>query len=58
MSTTYASINNLSSPAAVFLANPSGNISTYGPGEKRGDPNQKDAYYKLSFQLIYNLYHR
>jgi hypothetical protein len=58
VSTTYASINNLSSPAAVFLANPSGNISTYGPGEKRGDPNQKDAYYKLSFQLIYNLYHR
>ncbi len=58
VSTTYTSINNLSSPAAVFLANPNGNSSTYGPGEKRGDPNQKDAYYKLSFQLIYNLYHR
>ena len=58
VSTTYTSINNLSSPAAVFLANPNGNSSAYGPGEKRGDPNQKDAYYKLSFQLICNLYHR
>jgi len=58
VSTTYTSTSNLNSPAAVFLANPSGNSSAYGPGEKRGDPNQKDAYYKLSFQLIYNLYHR
>ncbi len=58
VSTTYTSTSNLSSSAAVYLANPSGNSNAYGPGEKRGDPNQKDAYYKLSFQLIYNLFHR
>jgi hypothetical protein len=58
VSTSYTSISNLNSPEAVFLSNPSGNAINYGPGEKRGDPNQKDAYYKLSFQLIYNLYHR
>lgn len=52
VSTKYADPSLLSSPAAVFLSNPS---LAYTTGDKRGDSNQFDAYYRLSFQLIYNI---
>ena len=52
VSTKYADPSLLSSPAAVFLSNPS---LAYTTGDKRGDSNQFDAYYRLTFQLIYNI---
>ena len=52
VSTKYADPSLMASSAASYLSNPS---SVYSVGDKRGDPNQFDAYYRLTFQLIYNI---
>jgi hypothetical protein len=52
VSTKYTDPSLLSSPAAIYLSNPS---LAYTIGDKRGDSNQMDAYYRLTFQLIYNI---
>ena len=54
VSTTYADPAQLSSPQAIYFSNPSGN-PIFNPGEKRGDPNQKDAYYHVNLIVTRNL---
>lgn len=58
VSTFYADPSTLSNPAAAYLSNPSLGSVLFLPGDKRGDLNQKDAYYRLSFSIIFNLKHR
>ena len=55
VSTTYANPANLTSPEAVYLANPVAGNPMFNPGEKRGDSNQKDAYYHVNFIVTRNL---
>jgi len=54
VSTVYADPVNLSSEAAA-LANPVVGNPAFAPGEKRGDPNQKDAYYHMNIVVTRNL---
>lgn len=55
VSTTYADPTQLSSPEAQYFSNPVAGSSPFVPGEKRGDTNQKDAYYHVNFILTRNL---
>ena len=51
VSGNYADPTTLSTEGAYF-SNPD---SPYGPGDKRGDPNQKDAYYHMNVVFTRNL---
>ena len=51
VSGNYADPTTLSTEGAYF-SNPG---SPYGPGDKRGDPNQKDAYYHMNVVFTRNL---
>ena len=42
-------------PDAAYLSNPVENNSSYAPGQKRGDPDQKDAYYHMNIIITRNL---
>ena len=55
VSTVYADPASLSPQAVEFanMADPSD--MGYSPGEKRGDPNQKDAYYHMNIVFTRNL---
>lgn len=55
VSTVYADPFDLSDEAQYFsnLADPSN--PSFGPGQQRGDPNQKDAYYHMNVILTRNL---
>jgi len=55
VSTTYANPADLSSPEAVYFANPASGNPMFNPGEKRGDSNQKDAYYHVNVIVTRNL---
>lgn len=55
VSTVYADPGNLSSQALEFANMADPNDAGYGPGEKRGDPNQKDAYYHMNIVFTRNL---
>jgi hypothetical protein len=55
VSTFYPEIGVLTDPAAAYLSNPSNSPELFLPGSRRGDLNQKDAYYRLSASLIFNL---
>lgn len=54
VSTVYADPVNLS-PEAAALANPVVGNPSFAPGQKRGDPNQKDAYYHMNIVVTRNL---
>lgn len=54
VSTVYADPVNLS-PQAAALANPAVGNPSFDPGQKRGDPNQKDAYYHMNIVVTRNL---
>jgi hypothetical protein len=51
VSGNYADPSNLSEEGAYF-SNPD---SPYIPGDKRGDPNQKDAYYHMNVVFTRNI---
>ncbi|MEJ6686610.1 MAG: hypothetical protein QNK70_04965 [Crocinitomicaceae bacterium] len=53
VSTTYADPSILS-PEAAALANPTSGNPSFAPGQKRGDPNQKDAYYHMNVVITRN----
>ena len=58
VSTVYADPNDInfsSDPNAAYFANPVENNPSYAPGQKRGDPNQKDAYYHMNIVVTRNL---
>lgn len=62
VSTVYADPSVLGSPEAVALANPSDQSITVGNGfnwfaggEKRGDSDDKDAYYHLNIVILKNI---
>ena len=58
VSTIYADPNDISfsdDPDAAYFANPVNGNPAYAPGEKRGDPNQKDAYYHMNIVVTRNL---
>jgi hypothetical protein len=55
VSTTYADPAQLSSPQAQYFANPAVDNPAFNPGEKRGDSNQKDAYYHVNIIVTRNL---
>jgi hypothetical protein len=58
VSTNYADPNDISfsdDPNAAYFANPVIGNPAYAPGEKRGDPNQKDAYYHMNIVVTRNL---
>ena len=48
-------INFSDDPNAAYFSNPVENNSSYAPGQKRGDPDQKDAYYHMNIILTRNL---
>ena len=55
VSTVYADPFDLSTDAQYFsnLADPSN--PSFGPGQQRGDPDQKDAYYHMNIIVTRNL---
>ncbi len=55
VSTTYANPSQLSTPQAQYFANPAVGNPSFNPGEKRGDSNQKDAYYHVNLIVTRNL---
>jgi hypothetical protein len=55
VSTTYANPKDLSSPEAIYFSNPALGSTAYIPGEKRGDPKHKDAYYHVNLIVTRNL---
>ena len=55
VSTFYPEQGVLTDPIAQSLSNPSLDPMQFLPGSRRGDLNQKDAYYRLSASLIFNL---
>ena len=58
VSTNYADPNDIDfsgDPNAAYFANPVVDNPSYAPGEKRGDPNQKDAYYHMNIVVTRNL---
>ena len=58
VSTNYADptdINFSPDPNAEYFANPVDGNPAFAPGEKRGDPNQKDAYYHMNIVVTRNL---
>jgi len=54
VSTVYADPNDLS-PEAQYLSNPAAGNPSFAPGQKRGDPDQKDAYYHMNVIITRNL---
>ena len=54
VSTVYANPANLA-PEAEYFANPAVGNPSFDPGQKRGDPNQKDAYYHMNVVFTRNL---
>jgi hypothetical protein len=54
VSTVYANPADLSTEAQYF-ANPAVGNPSFDPGQKRGDPNQKDAYYHMNIVVTRNL---
>ena len=54
VSTVYADPINLS-PEAVYLANPVSGNPSFAPGQQRGDPDQKDAYYHMNVVFTRNI---
>ncbi len=55
VSTTYADPSNLSSSEAIYFSNPAAGNPAFVPGEKRGNPDQKDAYYNLNVFVSKNI---
>ena len=55
VSTTYANTADLSSPEAIYFSNPAVGNPSFAPGEQRGDPKQKDAYYHLNVFVSKNI---
>jgi len=58
VSTVYADptdINFSPDPNAAYLSNPVSGNPSFAPGQKRGDPNQKDAYYHMNIIVTRNL---
>jgi len=59
VSTTYANPSLFNSPEALHFSNPKEPStpwgSAYSAGKKRGDPNQKDAYYHINLIFTRNL---
>jgi hypothetical protein len=58
VSDVYADPNDINfspDPNAEYFSNPVENNPAYAPGEKRGDPNQKDAYYHMNVVFTRNL---
>ena len=55
VSTTYANPIDLSTPEAVYFANPAVGNPSFAPGQKRGDSNQNDAYYHLNVFFSKNI---
>jgi hypothetical protein len=55
VSTLYANPNALPSQEAVYFSNPVAGNPMFNPGEKRGDSNQKDAYYHVNLIVTRNL---
>lgn len=58
VSTTYADPTQLFSPQAQYFSNPASGNPMFNPGEKRGDSNQKDAYYHVNLIVTRNLTYR
>ena len=54
VSTVYADPSDISAEAQYF-ANPAAGNPSFDPGQKRGDPNQKDAYYHMNIVVTRNL---
>lgn len=54
VSTVYADPSDLS-PEAEYLSNPAAGNPSFAPGQKRGDPNQKDAYYHMNVIITRNI---
>ncbi|NDB34155.1 MAG: hypothetical protein EB023_02150 [Flavobacteriia bacterium] len=54
----YPELGTLTDPAAQYLSNPSKTPELFPAGSRRGDVNQKDAYYRLGISLIFNLKRR
>ncbi len=55
VSTIYANPSDLGSQMAIDLSNPTSGNPAFAPGEKRGDSNQKDAYYHVNLIVTRNL---
>lgn len=58
VSTVYADPNDIDfspDPNAIYLSNPAAGNPSYAPGQKRGDPNQKDAYYHMNVVVTRNI---
>jgi hypothetical protein len=55
VSTTYTDPSNLSSPTAVYLANPAFPHPSFGPGQQRGRPDYKDAFLHGNVIITKNL---
>jgi hypothetical protein len=55
VSTTYANPTQFSSAEAAYFSNPVAGNPIFNPGEKRGDSNQKDAYYHVNLIVTRNL---
>ena len=54
VSTVYADPSDLS-PEAEYLSNPAAGHPSFAPGQKRGDPDQKDAYYHMNVIITRNI---
>jgi hypothetical protein len=55
VSTTYADPASFTSADAAYLSNPAVGNPSFAPGEQRGDPRQKDAYYHLNVFVSKNI---
>jgi hypothetical protein len=55
VSTTYTDPSNLASPTAVYLANPAFPHPSFAPGQQRGNPGHKDAFYHFNVIITKNL---
>lgn len=55
VSSTYVDPTIFTSPDAAFLSNPVTGNPAFAPGEKRGNSDQKDAYYHLNIFVSKNI---
>ena len=55
VSATYVDPSTFTSADAAFLSNPSAGNPSFAPGEKRGNSDQKDAYYHLNVFVSKNI---
>jgi hypothetical protein len=55
VSTTYVDPSTFTSPETAFLSNPSAGNPSFAPGEKRGNSDQKDAYYHVNVFVSKNI---